>query len=230
MRDRYQPVESVFAADARPSTVAQALASDFGFPNVYVADLDALAGGPPDWESLQGIADCGLGLWCDVGINSPQDVLRVRSSFSPRIEIQRLIIALESVPGPESLASIFEAAADLSPVFSLDLQNGQPMTTASGWKDQSPVGIAKEARSIGFSRFVVLDLAHVGTTAGPGVEALCRQLRDLDPDIELTSGGGVRDLGDLRRFREAGCNAVLVASALHDGRLTAASIRDAESW
>ena len=33
-------------------------------------------------------------------------------------------------------------------------------------------------------------------------------------------GGGVRGVEDLRRLKRSGASAVLVASALHDGRLT----------
>jgi len=37
-------------------------------------------------------------------------------------------------------------------------------------------------------------------------------------------GGGVRGAEDLRSVAASGCDAVLVASALHDGRLTAADL------
>ena len=40
------------------------------------------------------------------------------------------------------------------------------------------------------------------------------------PDVELVAGGGIRGVEDLLRLAEAGCDAVLVASALHDGRIT----------
>jgi len=35
----------------------------------------------------------------------------------------------------------------------------------------------------------------------------------------LIAGGGVRGLADLTALARAGCNAALVASALHDGKL-----------
>jgi phosphoribosylformimino-5-aminoimidazole carboxamide ribotide isomerase len=56
---------------------------------------------------------------------------------------------------------------------------------------------------------------------GVGTESLCRQLRALDAEIEIVAGGGVRGLGDLESLAAAGCDGALVASALHDGRLTA---------
>jgi phosphoribosylformimino-5-aminoimidazole carboxamide ribotide isomerase len=49
---------------------------------------------------------------------------------------------------------------------------------------------------------------------------LCARLTAVHPDLELIAGGGVRDPGDLHRLRDCGVGMVLIASALHDGRLT----------
>jgi phosphoribosylformimino-5-aminoimidazole carboxamide ribotide isomerase len=46
----------------------------------------------------------------------------------------------------------------------------------------------------------------------------------------VLAGGGVRDLDDLRQLAEFGCDGALVASALHDGRLTAADVAVARSF
>ena len=74
---------------------------------------------------------------------------------------------------------------------------------------------------------IVLDLARVGTGQGVGTLSLCRQLRALWPEINLVAGGGVRNLADLHDLQESGCHAALVASALHDGRLTRDILADA---
>ena len=67
---------------------------------------------------------------------------------------------------------------------------------------------------------IVLDLARVGVGSGTGTEELCRQLAATYRDVEVIAGGGVRDAADLRRLKEWGVRAALVASALHDGRLS----------
>ena len=56
------------------------------------------------------------------------------------------------------------------------------------------------------------------------IEDLCREISRKWPHIELIGGGGVRALADLRSLRAAGCRGALVASALHDGRLSAADL------
>jgi phosphoribosylformimino-5-aminoimidazole carboxamide ribotide isomerase len=97
------------------------------------------------------------------------------------------------------------------------------------WKDGQPIDIARWVINAGIQNLIVLDLADVGTAEGTRTLELCRDLRRLFPGIELVAGGGVRGLHDLRALADAGCTAALVASALHDGRLTAADIRQAES-
>jgi phosphoribosylformimino-5-aminoimidazole carboxamide ribotide isomerase len=42
--------------------------------------------------------------------------------------------------------------------------------------------------------------------------------------VTLVAGGGVRGADDLARLADAGCDGALVATALHDGRLSAADV------
>ena len=65
----------------------------------------------------------------------------------------------------------------------------------------------------------MLDLARVGLGLGTGTEVLIRKLRKGWPKLELIAGGGVRGREDLARLEAAGADAVLVASALHEGSL-----------
>jgi uncharacterized protein related to proFAR isomerase len=61
---------------------------------------------------------------------------------------------------------------------------------------------------------IVLDLARVGSRAGPDV-GLVGELCARFPELELLAGGGVRDIADLRALAEAGAAGALVATALH---------------
>jgi phosphoribosylformimino-5-aminoimidazole carboxamide ribotide isomerase len=65
---------------------------------------------------------------------------------------------------------------------------------------------------------IVLDLARVGSGAGPDF-ALVRELCARFPKLELLAGGGVRDVADLRALAEAGAAGALVATALHSGAI-----------
>ena len=88
---------------------------------------------------------------------------------------------------------------------------------------QSPtgaMGVVRRAYDLGYRAFVVLDLARVGLGGGAGTENLLRAIRDEIPDVEFIAGGGMRTWADIERLGECGADAVLVASALHDGTLT----------
>ena len=79
--------------------------------------------------------------------------------------------------------------------------------------------IAAKALESGVRRLIVLDLADVGVGAGVGTGDLCRRLKNAYPHLQLTAGGGVRNIDDVRRLESCGVDYVLVASALHDGRI-----------
>ena len=67
-RSRYRPVVSVLGPDPSPGSIAAAFAAVLGLGEVYVADLDAIAGREPDWAAYEQIAAAGLRLWVDAGI------------------------------------------------------------------------------------------------------------------------------------------------------------------
>lgn len=223
-RNEYQPIQSKLCSDAHPATVAKALANAFGFESIYVADLDAIAGKTPHWKALQQISACGFRIWIDAGLSGPQDVAGLLGGCEANVDLGAVIVALESIHHPSLLAEVAAAINDFErAVFSLDLKHGRPLTTSNQWQEMPIVEIADLAVQIGFKRMIALDLGHVGSGKGPGLEKLCRDLRAAHPTCELTSGGGVRDLEDVTRLVEAGCDNVLVASALHDGRINPAS-------
>ncbi len=223
-RSRYQPVVSVLAADPCPRSVASAFAETLGLSEAYVADLDAIAGGEPAWAAYEQIAGAGLRLWVDAGLGDVNRARQLARWAATCVPAAGLIVGLESVPDPQLLPSLQAALGDVDSLFSLDLHCGGPLTSSPAWQQAAPRQIADTAVAAGFRRLLVLDLAAVGVNQGPASVELCRELRGAYPELELVSGGGVRGRADLQRLAASGCDAVLVASALHDGRLTAADL------
>jgi phosphoribosylformimino-5-aminoimidazole carboxamide ribotide isomerase len=80
--------------------------------------------------------------------------------------------------------------------------------------------LATDVYRFGYRTMIVLDIGRVGSNEGPGTEVTCKLIRGALPDVELLTGGGVRGWDDVRQLEDAGADAVLVASALHDGILT----------
>lgn len=223
-RSRYRPVVSVLAADPCPRSVATAFAKTLGLDEVYVADLDAIAGGEPAWAAYEQIAGAGLRLWVDAGIGEVGRAQQLARWAATLVPSAGLVVGLESVQDPQRLPSLHAALGKDGGLFSLDLHHGGPLTCSPAWHQATPRQIADAAVAAGFRRLLVLDLAAVGVDQGPASVELCRELRGAYPHLELVTGGGVRGRADLQRLADSGCDAVLVASALHDGRLTAADL------
>ena len=213
-REEYLPIRSRLTASAVPLEVARALRRGFGFERLYVADLDGIVHHRPNWDVGKQLVEDGFRLLVDGGVETTEDVLRWSSIGC------EVVIGLESCRSPSDLATMVAACESVT--FSLDLQNGEPMLaeSASGWSGD-PREIVRQAVDCGVSRLIVLDLADVGMGSGARTGALCRAIRTEFPQVGLIGGGGVRSRADLIDWRASGVQHVLVASALHDGRLAA---------
>lgn len=218
-RDEYRPVQSVLTDDPSPSAIAQAFRNRLGCDDVYVADLDAIAGAAPAWDAYAAIAGSGLQMWLDAGVS---DAARAKKLLDRRLgerSIDRIIIGLESLRSPGELANIVTVAGTRRLVFSLDMNEGQPVAASPAWEGRSLLDIAADVTACGIRELIVLDLARVGVRGGTGTEALCRQLKQEWPQVRLIGGGGVNTQEDVRRLSQIGLSRVLVASALHEGRI-----------
>jgi len=218
-RDLYRPIQSNLVDGADPGDVARALVGRFAAKEIYVADLDAIAGRTPDQESFEAIARAGIPLWIDAGTGTADACERLLSLLPEIRSSVHLIVGLESLSSPRQLARCLNVIDPRQAIFSLDLKQGKPLDRKGNWP-QEPIGIAELAVAAGFSRLIVLDLAGVGMGAGIPTLELCRQLSDDYPDVEWISGGGVRGSEDLQAMQQHGVSAALVASALHDGRVS----------
>lgn len=221
-REEYRPIESQLCPNARPETVAKAF-HDLGFREAYVADLDAIEKGTFCFSDAkkQNVPFSGLRLFVDAGLRNADDARRLANVVVDGQPLAGVVAGLESLDSPQTLAEILAIVGPERLIFSLDLKAGVPLTTAAAWLGLSPEQIAKIALRTGVRRMIVLDLAKVGVGEGVGTEPLCRTLRCLDAELEIIAGGGVRSADDIDSLAQAGCDAALVASALHDGRLNA---------
>lgn len=227
-RENYRPVCSRLTVNASPASVAGAFAQ-LGLTEVYVADLDAIGGQPPDWDSLRQIGQQGLRIWLDAGLATPTQVQVLRERLGESDLLAAAIVGLESVADPARMSSLGAAVGPELAVFSLDLRDGQPLA-GPGWGGKSAHEIAQVAWDSGFRRMIVLDLAGVGTGQGVAQGSLLGELRRRFPPLYLVSGGGVRNLEDLRQLHRHGCDAALVASALHAGSLSCQELKVVAGW
>jgi phosphoribosylformimino-5-aminoimidazole carboxamide ribotide isomerase len=218
-RDEYRPIVSRLTASSRPFEIARAYREHFGFTDLYLADLDAIAGQPPALDLYAALRDDGFRLWIDAGIRCTAD-----GDLLAAAGVDCIIAGLETLAGPAVLTELCRRSEEARVAFSLDLRNGRPLGDCAAWQAADPVALAGQAVSCGARRLIVLDLARVGVGSGTGTEDLCRRLSAKFQGIELLAGGGVNSAADLQRLQQCGVAGVLVASALHDGRLGRADL------
>ena len=101
-------------------------------------------------------------------------------------------------------------------VLSVDLRDGRVLSPDAQLAGLSALDAFARLHRAGLREAIVLDLARVGSGAGPDV-ALIAELHGAFGDLELLAGGGVRGVDDLRALDAAGAAGALVATALHSG-------------
>jgi phosphoribosylformimino-5-aminoimidazole carboxamide ribotide isomerase len=211
-RAHYGPLRSILHGGTDPITLAKAGRDRWGLDQLYLADLDAILGEkPPAFEVYGELARLGLTLWVDSGVRDARDVPQLVEAG-----VERVIVALETVRGPEALAEIVAEFGSNRMVFSLDLRGTEPMIEPSAnWGSTQAREIASRVVEIGIRRIIHLDLAAVGTGRNSRPDG-----RGNTFDVEWLVGGGISTTEDLARLARIGAWGVLVGSALHDGRLT----------
>jgi HisA/HisF family protein len=211
-RHLYAPIETPLAPTSRPHDVIAGFLSLYPFRKIYIADLDAITGAGGHASIVAALESYfpDLEFWVDTG-------LATESRATAWLAQNRGALII----GSENLGDLHTAprlAAEPRRILSLDFRGddflGPPAlaTNPEFWP----------------RRVIVMTLAKVGAGSGPDFARL-DQIHTHAPTRDLYAAGGVRDAEDLRRLEAAGIAGVLVASALHNGKITATDLRDANA-
>ena len=198
-RDAYRPLVSSLCAGSRPADVLDGLLRLYPFRHCYIADLDAILRRGEHRREIATLraAYPHLEFWVDAGL---RDGARIAAWPS---ELGRPVL------GSESLEEAMLARTAADAILSLDFRGAafigpaELLEDAAAWADD----------------LVVMNLERVGGGQGPDLERLAA-LRARAPDKRYYAAGGVRGRADLAALAAAGASGVLLASALHDGRLS----------
>jgi phosphoribosylformimino-5-aminoimidazole carboxamide ribotide isomerase len=200
-RERYRPVGD-------PLALARAFRSELGLDELYVADLDAI-GGEGEHTSTIGALAREARVMVDAGVSEPE---RARALLD--LGAHRVVVGTETLTGPDALDRLLAASPEV--VLSVDLRDGRTLSPHAELAGLPARDAVARLYRPGLREAIVLDLARVGSGAGPDVGVIAA-LHAAFPDLELLAGGGVRDVGDLRALGDAGAAGALVATALHRG-------------
>jgi phosphoribosylformimino-5-aminoimidazole carboxamide ribotide isomerase len=207
-RAAYRPIETPLSLSSDPLAVVAGLLSVYPLRSLYIADLDAIEGRGSPSRTIESIARKfpGLSLWIDNG-NSDTEAAADFLAAHPRAV---LVLGSESQRNCETVRALHP---NPRVILSLDFR---------GEAFLGPPDLLDEP-SIWPARIIVMSLARVGGDAGPDFERL-RHIGECAGPRSIYLAGGVREARDLAIAEESGAAGVLVASALHDGRLSAADL------
>lgn len=207
IREKYLPLSSVICDSADPIEVSKAF-REFGFKNIYVADLDGIVDRKPNFDIIEGIVDdAGLPLLLDVGVESQEDVLSYEG-VTP-------VLGSETLSSLELLDDLKDKGVDF--IVSIDLKDGF-LLSELGLNLSDFLNLLDE-RIMDGGEVILLDLSSVGTLKGPNI-GIIRKVKGSLRNRRIIYGGGVRDIADVKTLHKEGIRHVLVGSCLHTGKLS----------
>jgi len=207
-RADYPPLKSLLTPHNGVFEVIAALQAFYPFDIIYIADLQAIETGRHQSSLYQQLTMHfpQTTFWLDAGIHTLQSV-----------ETLSALNKVVPVVGSETLVDIEQLvklkACDY--VLSLDFRQGellgnkQVLAAHQNWPGQ----------------VIVMDLDAVGRQQGPGLARL-KAVKKSSQNTTFIASGGVRDKTDLLALQAIDIKQVLVASALHNGKLSRADLAE----
>jgi phosphoribosylformimino-5-aminoimidazole carboxamide ribotide isomerase len=217
-RARYRPLRSRIAEGSDPVSLTRAVRERLGLDELYVADLDAIAGEDGSADVIAALAR-EASVMVDAGAATATAVARLLE-----LGVARVVIGTESLPSTQALRRLRADLPDAPLVLSLDLRGGRLLSPDPALSGIAAADALARLAESGVGEAIVLDLMRVGSGEGPHV-TLLGELHARFPELELLAGGGVRHAADLHALAQAGASGALVATALHGGAIGAGEMR-----
>ncbi|PSP56855.1 1-(5-phosphoribosyl)-5-((5-phosphoribosylamino)methylideneamino)imidazole-4-carboxamide isomerase [Halobacteriales archaeon QH_7_66_36] len=188
---------------------------DAGAETLHLVDLDgAFEGERVNASAVEAICDAvDAEIQLGGGIRTVDDALGLLDGG-----VDRVILGTAAVETPDIVTDISAARPD-SVTVSLDAKGGE--VVVSGWTEGTGIDPAEAAARYeeqGAAAILFTDVDVEGQLEGVRTEPVEQVVEAVD--IPVVASGGVATLEDVRALREAGAAAVVVGTALYEGRFT----------
>ena len=227
-REKYRPVKSILCERAELFPIVEAFVRKLGLREFYIADLDAIMfSRQRDHLDLitdrraEGLNTFGtISFMVDAGVFDIADVGKILKAG-----IDQVIMGTETLPSLTTLQDIIDCYGADHLVVSLDTKDSLVLSAAPEIADMAVPQALSLLKEFGIRHYILLELGKVGTSAGLNKELIkeCLSVLDVHSSERGNSfllGGGVSGYEDLHWLRDMGVSGAIVATALHDGRLT----------
>jgi phosphoribosylformimino-5-aminoimidazole carboxamide ribotide isomerase len=212
-REKYGPLKSVLCKSSDPVDVVKAF-RDIGFTDLYMADLDAILGRRFNPKVLRRIkAEIDLAIMVDAGINTIE-----RARMLLVAGASTIVVGTETLKDLHFIGKALKSFGAEKVVVSIDIVENEILSTSESIKHYRPALFAEALKKMGVAKVIILDLRRVGSEEGPNL-ALVKEVVERT-NLEVLTGGGIRNMADLEELRKIGVSKALVATALHKGIIT----------
>ena len=219
-RGEYQPLQSLFSKSVKPLEVAQVFKM-IGFRELYIADLDAITKCQINFQVLKNICDeTRLKLMVDAGVNNLETAKKLIE-----IGVSKVVIGTETLRTKDFVGEAIKVLGSDQTIVSLDLKGDKLIAKLGFAGCANPSCLLLEFKDMGVSSVIVLDLNRVGSEEGVNVDLVKKALEE---GLDVYVGGGVRDIKDLVQLKDLGVCGVLVATALHSGKISIEELKQNE--
>ncbi|NYT01014.1 MAG: hypothetical protein GKB99_04755 [Methanocellales archaeon] len=215
-RKKYGPINSVLTASTNPIEVANEF-KKLGARELYIADLDAIEKRCSNLGLVSEIKKLGFDILLDSGISIARDAKDLS-------DVGDVVVGTETLKSLDELAKM---TAMCEIVLSIDFKGDNLLTRMDEFVGLGAKDIIKIFSSYDIKKIIYLDLKRVGTSCGMVEERIEKMVRSTS--IPLLVGGGINDISDIRRMEKIGVSGVLVATAIHNGKITKEDIHSFKS-
>lgn len=195
MRKKYRALKTIFSGSSDPVEIAKNLP----YQRLYVADLDGIIHGKPDFALIEELGKIKK-LMVDAGVRNYGDIEKLS-----RLNVDVII-------GTETVESIDVIKKAKNNIVSIDVKNNVVLSKFLPEKLEDAFMVL---RKTGARKFIILDISAVGTLSGFKVLRSCLRKREK---VKIFVGGGIKK-EDIKKLEKKRIDGALVGTALHAGLL-----------
>lgn len=182
---------------------------------LHVIDLDGAMGEEDNLEKIAEIlANVNISVQVGGGIRTMDKACELLG-----IGADRVILGTAALENPDMIKNLVDKTSKESIIVALDVKEGQ--VASEGWQKKTRMELMDMARKfeeIGVGNLLFTNIDIEGKMSGIDPEPIGELVESVD--IPIIASGGVRSLEDVRKAKRAGASALVIGTALYEGKLT----------
>jgi phosphoribosylformimino-5-aminoimidazole carboxamide ribotide isomerase len=139
--------------------------------------------------------------------------------------VSKIVIGSETLKSLDFVSQAVGAFGEDKIVVSIDQKEGKLLSASEAIASMDAVSFAQQLAGVGVRQIIFLDLDRVGTEHGINLALISDILEKTG--VEVLVGGGIKSLHELEELRSLDVSGALVATVLHNGKVTVDELKSA---